>query len=98
VPEIYAFAKALEIAWERCRNMEEEQRLSNVCIYSDCSGALDHFARFRQSLAELKRPPHGEALVGPGIIAAEELSAVKVGIELRYVPGHAGIQGNLKAD
>lgn len=34
------------------------------------------------------------------IIAAEELSAIKIEVELRYVyaPGHAGIQGNLKAD
>jgi hypothetical protein len=36
-------------------------------------------------------------LVRPGIIAAEDLSAVKVGVELPYVPGHIGVEWNLKA-
>lgn len=96
--EIYAIAKALEISWKIHCDLEVEQRPTTIRIYSDCVGALEYFARFRQSLAELHRLPHGEELVGPGIIAVEGLSALKVGVELKYVPGHAGIQGNLKAD
>lgn len=47
VLEAYAISKALEIAWERCYDMEMEQSLSSVCIYSDCLGALDYFSKFR---------------------------------------------------
>jgi ribonuclease HI len=97
VLEIYAISKALEIAWERCRDMGTEQRPSSVCIYSDCSGALEYFSRFRQTLTRLKELPYGEELVGPGIIAAERLSSIKVAIKLQYVPGHSSIQGNTYA-
>jgi ribonuclease HI len=98
VLEVYAIAKALEIAWEHCRNSEAEQRPSNIVIYCDCPAALEFFARFRLTLSELERLEHGEELVGPGIIASEGLNALEVEVELRYVPGHAGITGNLKAD
>jgi len=40
----------------------------------------------------------GEELVGPGAIAGEELSNLKIEVNLRYVPGHAGNKGNFKAD
>jgi ribonuclease HI len=96
--EIYAIAKALEIALVHYRNVKAKQRPSKVCIYSDCPGALEYFDRFRRTLIGLQRIPNGEELVGPGIIAANNLSALKVRVELKYVPGHAGIQGNLKAD
>lgn len=96
--EAYAIAKALEIALVHYRTMEAEQRPIKVHIYSDCSGALGYFARFRQNLTELWELPYGEELVGPGIVAAKTLSDLKVGVELRYVPGHADIQGNLIAD
>ncbi|KAL8680227.1 MAG: hypothetical protein Q9186_003585 [Xanthomendoza sp. 1 TL-2023] len=96
--EIYAIAKALEIARERCRNVEAEQRPSSVCVYSDCSDALRYFLQFGPSLGGLGRILYGKELVGPGLHAAEELSNLRVAVELRYVPGHAGILGNLKAD
>ena len=98
VLEICAIAKPLEIAWERCRNVEAEQRPSSVCIYSDCSDALKYFQRLGPSLAGLGRFPYGEELVGPGLHAAEELSTLKIAVELRYVPGHSGVRGNVKAD
>ena len=97
VLEVYAISKALEIAWERCRDVEMEQRPSSVCIYSDCSVALKHFSRFRQTLTGLKELPYGEVLVGPGINAAERLSVLQVAIKLQYVPGHSSIQGNTYA-
>ncbi|KAL8929672.1 MAG: hypothetical protein Q9172_000351 [Xanthocarpia lactea] len=98
VLEICAIAKALEIAWERCRNVEAEQRPSSVCIYSDCSDALRYFQQLGPSLAGLGRFPYGEELVGPGLHAAEELSTLKIAVELRYVPCHSGVLGNGKAD
>jgi ribonuclease HI len=98
VLEVYAISKALEIAWERCRNVEAEKRPSSVRIYSDCPAALEYFSQLGKTLVELKRFPHGEELVGPGIIAATQLSDLQITVELRYVPGHAGILGNIKAD
>ncbi|KAL8912699.1 MAG: hypothetical protein Q9171_002332 [Xanthocarpia ochracea] len=97
VLEICAIAKALEIAWERCCNVEAEQRPTSVCIYSDCSEALKYFQQLGPSLAGLGRFPYGEELVGPGLHAAEELSTLKIAVELRYVPGHSGVVGNVKA-
>jgi ribonuclease HI len=97
VLEVYAISKALEIAWKRCRDVEMEQRPNSICIYSDCSGALEYFSRFRQTLSGLKELPYGEVLVGPGIITAERLSVLKVAIKLQYVPGHSSIQGNTYA-
>jgi hypothetical protein len=74
-----------------------EQKPSSVCIYSDCPGALEYFSRLRQTLTGLKELPGGEELVGPGIIAAERLSVLKVAIKLHYVPGHSSIEGNTYA-
>lgn len=98
VLEICAIAKALEIARERCRKLEAEQRPSSVCIYSDCPDALNYFQQLGPSLAGLRKFPYGEELVGPGLHAAEELSTLKIAVELRYVPGHTGVLGNVKAD
>lgn len=98
VLEIYAIAKALELAGERCRAVEAEQRPSSVCMYSDCSSALDFFLQPWQSLARLRAIPYGEELVGPGLLAVEELSVLNIPVELRWVRGHAGILGNQLAD
>ncbi|KUJ18931.1 uncharacterized protein LY89DRAFT_507998 [Mollisia scopiformis] len=100
VLEVYAISKALEMAWDRCRDdmgMEQRPRPSSVCIYSDCAGALEYFTRFRHTLTGLKELPYGEELVGPGIIAAERLSVLNVAVKLQYVPGHSSIQGNTHA-
>ena len=96
--EMYAIAKALEIARERCCIMELEQRPNSVCVYSDCFGALEYFLQFGKTLAALRSIPYGEELVGPGLLAAEELSTLNIAVELRYVPGHTGILGNERAD
>lgn len=98
VLEIYAIAKALEIARERCRNVEAEHRPGSVCVYSDCEDALRYFLQFERSLSRLGEIPYGGELVGPGLQAAEELCVLKITVELRFVPGHAGIVGNVKAD
>ena len=90
--------KALEIAFEHCQNAEARQRPSSVRIYSDCTDALEYFGRYEEILTKLRRLPYGEQLVGPGVIAAEDLTALNVAVELRYVPGHSGIPGNMKAD
>ncbi|KAF8864917.1 hypothetical protein BDZ45DRAFT_792750 [Acephala macrosclerotiorum] len=47
-------------------------------LHSACSGALECFSQLQQKLAELRRIQHGEELIKPGMIAAEELSALKV--------------------
>lgn len=96
--EIYAIAKALEIARERCCIMELEQRPNSVCVYSDCFDALKYFLRFGKTLMGLRSIPYGKELVGPGLLAAEELSTLNIAVELRYVPGHAGYVGNVRAD
>jgi len=98
VLEVYAISKGLEIAWERFQDMGMEQKPSSVCIYSDCPGALEYFSRLRQTLTGLKELPYGEELVGPGIIAAERLSVLKVAIKLHYVPGHSSIEGNTRRE
>lgn len=98
VLEVYAIAKALEIAWKQVRDVERDQRPSGVCIYSDSQNALDCFRGFQHSLSGIKRIPDGERLVGPGIMATHELAALGIDVELRYVPGHSGIEGNARAD
>ncbi|KAH6703201.1 ribonuclease H-like domain-containing protein [Leptodontidium sp. MPI-SDFR-AT-0119] len=98
VLEVYAISKALEIAWKEARDMEIEQRPSDVCIYSDSQNALHYFQGFQHSLNGIKRLPDGERLVGPSIMATHELVALGIVVELRYVPGHSGIEGNSRAD
>ena len=91
--EIYAIAKALELAEERCRTVEAEQRPSSLC-----EKALDFFLQPWQSLARLREIPDGEELIGPGLLAVEELSSLDVQMELGWVPGHAGKLVNQLAD
>lgn len=96
--EVYAIAKALEIAWETCRKIVAEHRPSSVFIYSDCLGALDYFNRFRWTMDSRHKLAFEDCLIRPGIVAAEELSAIEITVELRWVPGHTDILGNEMAD
>lgn len=97
--EAFAISKALEFAWECCHNIGDKgQYPSEVVIWSDCIRALYFFARLRVNLDRLNMIEEGEQWLGPGIIASEELSALKVVVQLRYVPGHSGVVGNTKAD
>jgi hypothetical protein len=66
--------------------------------YSDCVYVLGYFTDFKKTLSGPRRFPNGDQLVGPGILAAEELSLLKVGVELQWGFGHAGIEGSLMAD
>jgi hypothetical protein len=51
-----------------------------------------------KNLDRLKKVPRGAELLGPGIFAAEKLSELGVELQLRHVPGHAGVRGNVRAD
>ncbi|EPE28784.1 Ribonuclease H-like protein [Glarea lozoyensis ATCC 20868] len=95
--ETYAIAKELELALHQYQEREIKDAPAIVYVYSDCVTALEYFAQFRRSLSELSRLPYGKELVGSGIIAANHLIASNVEVELRYVPGHAVIDGNMKA-
>jgi ribonuclease HI len=97
--EIYAIAKALELAlqhYHKCKRYVKETP-TKFYIYSDCVFAQEYFDQLRQSLPGLQQLRYGEELVGPGIVAANHLIRNKAEVELRYVPGHSGVQGNLKA-
>ncbi|KAF7949612.1 uncharacterized protein EAE97_003121 [Botrytis byssoidea] len=96
--EVYAIVRALEIAWDMCRNQGAERMPSKILIYSDCYGALRLFDQFRNSLKVLEKLTYAEQMIVPGIIASEALSVLEVGVALRYVPGHSGVEGNVKAD
>lgn len=96
--EVYAIAKALEIAWETCRKIVAEHRPSNVFICSDCLGALEYFNRFPWTMDSRRKLPFEDCLIRPGIVAAEELSVIEIIVELRWVPGHTDVLGNEKAD
>jgi hypothetical protein len=85
-------------AFEGLSGHMQNRGQATFVISCDCQAALKLFARFQLTLSELERLAHGEELVRPGIIASERLSALRVEVELRYVPGHVGITGNLKAD
>lgn len=96
--EAYAIAKALEVALDYCREFEVGAMAREVVIYSDCPSALALFAAFKQTLERLKKEiQNGEILLGPGILATHSLMALGVKVELRYVPGHAGVGGTLMA-
>ncbi|TGO66440.1 hypothetical protein BOTNAR_0061g00420 [Botryotinia narcissicola] len=96
--EMYAIVRALEIGWDMCRNQGVERKPSKIVIYSDCSDALRRFYQFRNSLKRLEKLPNAEQLIVPGIIASEALSLLEVEVELRYVPAHSGVEGNVRAD
>ena len=44
-----------------------------------------------------RRIPNGETLIGPGLLAAKSLKDLGIEVELRYVPGHSGVEGNMMA-
>ncbi|KAM0317561.1 hypothetical protein ACHAO8_002399 [Botrytis cinerea] len=75
-----------------------ERKPSKIVIYSDCPGALRLFDQFRNSLRRLDKLPNAEQLIVPGIIASEALSVLEVEVELRYIPAHSGVEGNVRAD
>ena len=93
VAEIIAIMKALDLAREQCKDLGSSC-VEYVVVYSDSITALDLFQRNGKDPKRVRKFVSLEE----AILAAAELDALGVRVELRWVPAHEGIEGNMRAD
>lgn len=70
---------------------------STVVILTDCQAALSELQKL-QNVSYTEKQLEGNAVARRIITRSQYLQRVGVHLEIRWVPGHAGIQGNCYAD
>jgi ribonuclease HI len=70
---------------------------STVVIFTDCQAALSELQKL-QNVSYTEKQLEGNAVARRIITTSQYLQRVGVHLEIRWIPGHAGIQGNCYAD
>jgi len=82
---------AMELAIHVVRNEKQQQLGSDVFICCDCTAAIDIVVR--------RSDPHKRPKLIRRILELEKvLHDYGLGVKILWVPGHAGVEGNEKAD
>lgn len=97
--EMAAIAEGLAIALSRIMllaNGHDEGR-SKVIIFTDCQQAMNRIEGFRRdSLGEGRL--RSDPIVRKLVTRSQYLRGLGVEVEIRWVPSHSGIEGNVRAD
>lgn len=80
-----------------CYNRDDEQApwesASRVVILTDCQAALFELQRL-QHVSYTEKQLQGNSIARRIITRSQYLQRLGVQLEIRWVPGHAGVQGN----
>lgn len=97
--ETAAIAEGLAIALSQVLSLDRDQRKSigRVIIFTDCQAAMFQIEKFRcNSLAE--RRLRSDPIVRKLVTRSQYLRGLGVEVEIRWVPAHSGVEGNVRAD
>lgn len=97
--EMAAIAEGLAIALTQVLLLDIDQRKSigRVIIFTDCQAAMFRMEKFRcNSLAE--RRLRSDPIVRKLVTRSQYLRGLGVEVEIRWVPAHSGVEGNVRAD
>lgn len=99
IAEKAAIAEGLAIALSQILLLGSDQRQvqSKVVIFTDCQEAMNRVDELRRiSLTEGRL--RGDPIVRKLVTRSQYLHGLGVEVEIRWVPGHSGVEGNVRAD
>lgn len=97
--EMAAIAEGLAIAMSQVLLLDRDQSKSigRVIIFTDCQAAMFRIDGFRcTSLAEGRL--RSDPIVRKLVTRSQYLRGLGVEVEIRWVPAHSGVKGNIRAD
>lgn len=97
--EMAAIAEGLAVALSQVLLLDRDQSKSigRVIIFTDCQAAMFRIERFRcTSLAEGRL--RSDPIVRKLVTRSQYLRGLGVAVEIRWVPAHSGVEGNVRAD
>ena len=97
--EMAAIAEGLAIALSQilliCNGQHKDK--AKVVIFSDCQAAMTHVDTFQRTSPGEGRL-HGDPIVRKLVTRSQYLRSLGVEVEIRWVPSHSGVMGNIRAD
>lgn len=97
--EMAALAEGLAIALSQIVLLASSHQAgrSRVIIFTDCQQAMNRIERFRrESLGEGRL--RSDPIVRKLVTRSQFLCGLGVEVEIRWVPSHSGVEGNVRAD
>ena len=97
--EMAAIAEGLAIALSQilliCNSQHKDK--AKVVIFSDCQAAMTHIDKFQRTSPSVGRL-HGDPIARKLVTRSQYLRTLGVEVEIRWVPSHSGVVGNIGAD
>lgn len=99
ITEMAAIAEGLAIALSQILLFSSGQRKdkAKVIIFADCQAAIHHVNKFQRTSPSEGRV-YGNPIVRKLVTRSQYLRSLGVEVEIRWVPGHSGVEGNIRAD
>lgn len=99
ITEMAAIAEGLAIALSQILLSSNGQRMekAKVVIFADCQAAIHHVNKFQRTSPSEGRV-YNDPIVRKLVTRSQYLRSLGVEIEIRWVPGHSGVEGNIRAD
>lgn len=97
--EMAAIAEGLAFALSQVLLLGRDQskNIGRVIIFTDCQAAMFRIERFRcNSLAEGRL--RSDPIVRKLVTRSQYLRGLGIEVEIRWVPAHSGVEGNVRAD
>lgn len=104
--ELFAIAHGLAVATEEVMILRSQDNIGpgrmatghSVVIFSDSTSALEQVRKLREKEAVTNAQVISDPIIRKLVTRSQYLHRIGVRVELRWVPGHSGVEGNLRAD
>lgn len=104
--ELFAIAQGLAVATEEVMVLRSQDSIGpgrmatdhSVVIFSDSTSALEQVGKLRENGAVTNAQVISNPIIRKLITRSQYLHRTGVHLELRWIPGHSGVEGNLYAD
>lgn len=99
ITKMAAIAEALAIALSQILLLSkcQDENKAKVVIFADCQAAIHHVNKFQRTSPSEGRV-HNDPIVRKLVTRSQYLRILGVEVEIRWVPGHSGVEGNVRAD
>lgn len=107
--EVFAIAQGAAVAIELIKRQRRQRRQNGsgsgkkasnyrVTVFTDCRSALERIKKLRGKKPAVKTQMCSDPNICKLIMRSQRLHQIGVHLELCWVPGHFGVEGNVRAD